>query len=81
MADIDCSWHQDVKPANILVLSDPKHRSRYIFKLADFALSHFRSFTASQEQLAGGEILDRDARGTREYGTFPLIIPVRVLTI
>lgn len=80
MADNDCSWHQDIKPQNILVLSDPDHRDRYIFKLADFGLSHFRSLTANQEQVTGTEMLDRDSRGTREYGMSLCSIGTQALT-
>lgn len=68
MTHTNCSWHQDIKPKNILVLSDPDHRDRYVFKLADFGLSHFKSLTTSQEHLADSELLDRDSGGTREYG-------------
>jgi len=58
------SWHQDVKPQNILVST---RKGKLEFKLADLGLSHF--------QLQGGaDAYGRDARGTRTYGncSFPI---------
>jgi serine/threonine protein kinase len=60
------SWHQDVKPTNILVTSG-KSRSYYDceFKLADLGLSHFRKVHGLQ-----GAASDKDTSGTREYGRY-----------
>ena len=57
-------WHQDVKPANILVFSG-NSSSPYDcqFKIADLGLSHFKP-TISQATDAS----DLDAFGTRAYG-------------
>jgi serine/threonine protein kinase len=60
---MDNSWHQDVKPANILVKSaDSKSPYQVQFKLADLGLSHFR------KNAAGEDPADADSRGTRTYG-------------
>ena len=57
-------WHQDVKPANILVKSGPDHSPyRVQFKLGDLGLSHFKEVMPSET-----EISDRDSCGTRAYG-------------
>jgi hypothetical protein len=41
--NFDYRWHQDVKPANILALSQPSD-SGYgcLFKISDFVTSHFK---------------------------------------
>ncbi|KAG8534060.1 uncharacterized protein KY384_000903 [Bacidia gigantensis] len=55
-------WHQDVTPANIVVLSKPQGSDyESYFKLADFGLSHFKKDTSPQ-------VLDKDTLGTRSYG-------------
>ena len=61
------SWHQDVKPTNILVKKS-RTGSAYDceFKLADLGLSHFKRRRATT-----GDTMGRDAGGTREYGGFP----------
>lgn len=57
-------WHQDVKPANILVKSCNRVSPyEYEFKLADLGLSHFRAVVNGQQ-----DISDRDTRGTHTYG-------------
>ena len=58
-------WHQDVKPSNILVVSNGQASPyNYQFKLADLGTSHFkRTF---QNQM---DVSDRDTYGTRAYGT------------
>ncbi len=58
------SWHQDVKPSNILIKSSPggsPYSSQ--FKLADLGLSHFKKKMSSQV-----EATDGDTYGTRAYG-------------
>ena len=58
------SWHQDVKPENILIVREhglEVHKSQ--FKLADLGLSHFHPCMDED-----GEILGPDAQGTRTYG-------------
>ncbi|RQM04828.1 hypothetical protein DH86_00003915, partial [Scytalidium sp. 3C] len=57
-------WHQDVKPANILV-SSRQGGSPYEwqFKLADLGFSHFKRAVDG-----AGEATDHDARGSRTYG-------------
>ena len=62
------SWHQDIKPANILVFSGDTH-SPYdsYFKIADLGLSHFKAGVASQSDAS-----DFDAYGTRAYGLSPI---------
>ena len=57
-------WHQDVKPANILVFSG-NSSSPYDchFKIADLGLTHFKP-TISQ----AADPSDLDAFGTRAYG-------------
>ena len=57
-------WHQDVKPANVLVLSyGAESAFDWQFKLADFGLSHFIRKVPSE-----GDAMANDARGTRTYG-------------
>jgi serine/threonine protein kinase len=55
--------HQDVKPQNILVVSN-EHELPYEwqFKLGDLGLSHFEKLSSLQD---GAAI---DAQGTRTYG-------------
>ncbi|KAJ9649025.1 hypothetical protein H2199_000938 [Coniosporium tulheliwenetii] len=56
-------WHQDIKPANILVMSNGQSSPyMYDFKLADLGLSHFRKHVPSE-----GDALDNDTYGTRTY--------------
>lgn len=60
-------WHQDIKPANILVMSNGQNSPyMYDFKLADLGLSHFRKHVPSE-----GDALDKDTCGTRTYGKLP----------
>ena len=55
------SWHQDVKPNNILVMSNGTNSPyRRKFKLADLGLSHFKRFSHGNS--------DFDAYGTETYG-------------
>ncbi|CZR56655.1 uncharacterized protein PAC_06544 [Phialocephala subalpina] len=59
-------WHQDLKPANILVLSDSSTDiSPYasIFKIAGLGTSHSKRITSDNDDRS-----DRDAQGTRTYG-------------
>ena len=60
------SWHQDIKPTNILIKSRPGG-SVYDFecKLADLGLSHFKKIMSSK-----GDTADIDVRGTRAYGAY-----------
>ena len=62
------SWHQDIKPTNILVKSRPEG-SVYKFdcKLADLGLSHFKRSLPFED--GGADITDTDAFGTRAYGS------------
>lgn len=57
-------WHQDVKPANILVFSG-NSSSPYDchFKIADLGLAHFKPSIPQAT-----DPLDFDAFGTRAYG-------------
>ncbi|KAL8919647.1 MAG: hypothetical protein Q9208_006679 [Pyrenodesmia sp. 3 TL-2023] len=58
------SWHQDIKPANILVFGG--HRgSPYDceFKIADLGLAHFKPYDSQSHDPS-----DLDAFGTRAYG-------------
>lgn len=68
-------WHQDIKPENILVCSDPSTSPYDVhFRLADLGLSHFRREKARCEQAQKQgqstleDVRDKDAGGTREYG-------------
>lgn len=57
------SWHQDVKPSNILIKTGPggsPYSSQ--FKLADLGLSHFKKMSSQVEATDG------DTYGTRTYG-------------
>jgi serine/threonine protein kinase len=57
-------WHQDVKPRNILVVSNRSSNPYDVsFKLADLGLSHFK------RTVEGGVIAtDDDVSGTQTYG-------------
>ena len=58
------SWHQDVKPSNILVLSGTSSNVYDVeFKLADLGLSHFKRTVK-----LGPGIADSDVGGTKDYG-------------
>ena len=58
------SWHQDIKPSNILVQSCGRRSPYdYQFKIADLGLSHFQRYIGS-----GRGATDRDAFGTHAYG-------------
>lgn len=60
-------WHQDIKPANILVKSVPPGSSYDCqFKLGDLGSSHFRKQVPTQQ-----EDTRRDSWGTRTYGQSP----------
>jgi serine/threonine protein kinase len=55
--------HQDVKPQNILVVSNEDALPyKWQFKLGDFGLSQFKKLTSPQDGTA------LDAQGTRTYG-------------
>ncbi len=57
-------WHQDIKPANILVFSGSGASSHDVyFKLADLSRCHFKH----SRSLQSGDS-DLDAFGTRAYG-------------
>lgn len=57
-------WHQDIKPANILVFSGSGTSSYDVyFKIADLSLCHFKPSEAQRP-----EDTDLDAFGTRAYG-------------
>jgi len=58
------SFHQDIKPANLLVCSNgAPSRYTWQFKLADLGLSHFNKITEGL-----GIALANDRQGTRTYG-------------
>ena len=60
------SWHQDVKPQNILVVSSGSGNTRdWQFKLADLGISHFnpRNVGSSRQNSTAS-----DAYGTQTYG-------------
>jgi len=55
-------WHQDVKPDNILIISNGIDSPYdWKFKLSDLGMSHFRGWSNQ-----GSDI---DAYGTETYGT------------
>jgi hypothetical protein len=57
-------WHQDVKPANILVvLGNSESPYDVTFKLADLGLSHFSKVVAGETDPTG-----EDLGGSRAYG-------------
>lgn len=58
-------WHQDVKPDNILVLSNGSRLPfEWKFKLADLGISHFKSDSSSRDSMAS------DTWGTITYGRY-----------
>jgi serine/threonine protein kinase len=58
-------FHQDVKPANILVVSNhTSSRYKWEFKVADLGLSHFKRVINKRESVRAN-----DVRGTRTYGS------------
>lgn len=65
---LEIMWHQDIKPANILVFSTGDNNSSVfdcIMKLADFGTGHAKKTT----YIDGEEVItDRDTQGTRTYG-------------
>lgn len=60
------SWHQDIKPSNILIKSRDG-ASDYAFecKLADLGLSHFKRSLSKHI-----DSTSEDTFGTRAYGTY-----------
>jgi len=56
-------WHQDVKPANILVFGNSESPYDVTFKLADLGLSHFSKVVAGKTDPTG-----EDLGGSRAYG-------------
>jgi len=61
------SWHQDVKPENVLVVSNgAKQPEEWQFKLADLGISHFKIKTNSREDSTASENY-----GTKTYGMSP----------
>ena len=59
-------WHQDIKPANILVFSGSGTSTYDVyFKIADLSLCHFKYMDSVND-----EVTDFDAFGTRAYGKF-----------
>lgn len=73
-------WHQDIKPANILVIGDIKNNPYEVeFMLADLGLSHFANAIEKGSGFRG-----EDIPGVRTYGEsnhrpsdFPVLILVR----
>jgi hypothetical protein len=57
------SWHQDIKPKNILVFRTADSPYKWTFKLADLGLSHFKAESATRSD---AESLDMF--GTKTYG-------------
>jgi hypothetical protein len=59
-----CSWHQDVKPENILVVSNGSEDILdWQFKLADLGISHFERKDSLRQDSNSS-----DTHGTRTYG-------------
>ena len=59
-------FHQDVKPANILVVSNQDSSPyKWEFKVADLGLSHFKRVIGKRESVTAN-----DAHGTRTYGSY-----------
>ncbi|KAK0102819.1 hypothetical protein ONS95_000980 [Cadophora gregata] len=57
-------WHQDVKPENILVLSNGSDNPQdWNFKLADLGISHFKRKNSLREESTAS-----DSYGTHTYG-------------
>lgn len=67
LADYLGSWHQDIKPDNILVARRSVDGD-VEFKLADLGLAHFRRIKARRQGGHEASISDKDAGGTRAYG-------------
>lgn len=73
-------WHQDIKPANILVIGDIMNNPYEVeFMLADLGLSHFANAIEKGSGFRG-----EDMPGVRTYGEsnhrpsdFPVLILVR----
>ena len=64
LASYTIRWHQDIKPANILVFSgDSNSPYDRHFKIADLGLTHFKPSVFPSNDLS-----DLDAFGTRAYG-------------
>ncbi|KAL9633347.1 MAG: hypothetical protein Q9164_004751 [Protoblastenia rupestris] len=64
-------WHQDIKPANILVVSGTRGSAYDCnFKVADLGLSHFKDTSSTQSNAS-----DFDACGTRAYGAPEIFRP------
>lgn len=60
----DFRWHQDIKPANILVFGrGATSPYDYEFKVADLGLAHFKPSISQASDPS-----DLDAFGTRAYG-------------
>ncbi|KAH8764700.1 hypothetical protein F5882DRAFT_17731 [Hyaloscypha sp. PMI_1271] len=58
------SFHQDIKPINILITSNSVASPyKWEFKVADLGLSHFKKVIDEQ-----GIIIANNAHGTRTYG-------------
>ncbi|KAI0465833.1 kinase-like domain-containing protein [Xylaria cf. heliscus] len=53
--------HQDIKPANVFVFSDPKDPSGLVFKLGDFGLS------STSEPSSVGDAIGQDNHGSKMY--------------
>lgn len=61
---IDFSWHQDLKPDNILVVSGGEHSVyRYSFKVADLDHAHFKTILDGENN-----VVDLNTFGTTTYG-------------
>jgi len=59
-------WHQDVKPENILIVSNKAEQvHEWHFKLADLGISHFKLNSSTPYSAAS------DTYGTRTYGYNP----------
>ncbi len=65
IAEEICRWHQDIKPENILIVSNgARCPYEWQFKLGDLGLSHFNSEVSMPR-----DSTIRAAHGTKTYGS------------
>lgn len=66
-------WHQDIKPANILVAGDLENDPYGArFMLADLGLSHFKAVLDD-----GYDVTGEDTHGARAYSMSPLLAMIK----
>ena len=67
-----CRWHQDIKPANILVAGKiDSNRYDVLFMLADLGVTHFTTVVEEKSSLTGEDYVG----GTRAYSTLRAVLP------